>query len=235
MHFDQFISQITILWHQTKVLSRFVLFLFLLASSIACSQNEVPRIVDSLTQSEHLDSLRTEFGFRKTVPARYELAFLTALSYYPELDSSEIRFKEARIKTTLNARPTIGSLLFRKREKRKYIIRINSQKKDSLILLSDAPFNSQIGLFGHELGHFADYHKRSFFGVLKRLISYSTLKGKSKFEKEIDTITIERGLGWQLYAWSYYVLFDSDGSKAYKEYKRSVYLTPKEIKQKIYE
>jgi len=104
-----------------------------------------------------------------------------------------------------------------------------------LILLSDVPFNSQIGLFGHELGHFADYHKRSFFGVLKRLISYSTLKGKSKFEKEIDAITIEHGIGWQLYAWSYYVLFDSDGSTAYKEFKRSVYLTPKEIEQRIYE
>ncbi|MDB4516340.1 hypothetical protein N9089_01930 [Crocinitomicaceae bacterium] len=218
-----------------KPLKSFLVFLFLLGGSVIFAQSETANVIDSLSQSQYLDSLRKEFGFMKIIPEGYELAFLTALSHYPELDSSQIRFKEARIKTTLNARPTIGSLLFRKREKRKYIIRINSQKKDSLILLSDAPFNSQIGLFGHELGHFADYHKRSFFGVLKRLISYSTLKGKSKFEKEIDTITIERGLGWQLYAWSYYVLFDSDGSKAYKEYKRSVYLTPKEIKQKIYE
>lgn len=210
-------------------MKRFVLFPILLCSFIAVSQNEEPRIIDSLIQSEHLDSLRAEFGFRKTVPERYELAFLTALSYYPELDSSEIRFKEAKIKTTLNARPTVGSLLFRKREKRKYVIRINSKQKDSLILLADVPFNSQIGLFGHELGHFADYHKRSFGGVLQRLFAYSTLKGKAKFEKEIDALTIERGLGWQLYAWSYYVLFESVGSAEYKEYKRTVYMTPAEI------
>ena len=71
---------------------------------------------DSLTNVE-LDSLKSTFGFGKTVPEEYALSFYTALSYYPELDSSVISLKKARIKTTLNARPTNTSLIFRKRTK----------------------------------------------------------------------------------------------------------------------
>ncbi len=123
----------------------------------------------------------------------------------------------------------MGSLLFRKRDKRAYVIRVNAQDKDSLILLTEVPFNSQIGLFGHELAHFSDYHTRSFGQVLGRLFAYSSLKGKTKYEKEIDSMTVQVGLGWQLYAWSYYVLFESNGSVAYKAYKRTVYLKPEEI------
>ncbi|MEJ6756269.1 MAG: hypothetical protein QNK78_04590 [Crocinitomicaceae bacterium] len=189
---------------------------------------------DSLTNVE-LDSLKSTFGFGKTVPEEYALSFYTALSYYPELDSSVITLKKVRIKTTLNARPTNTSLIFRKRTKRKYVIRINSRNQDSLILLDDVPFNARIGLFGHELTHFIDYHHKSFGGVLKRMFSYSTLKGKEKYEKEIDSMTVSIGLGQQLYTWSYYVLYKSKGSKKYKAYKKLVYLEPEEILKLIEE
>jgi len=121
------------------------------------------------------------------------------------------------------------SLLFRRRNKRKYVIRVNAREQDSLVLLPDVPFNAQIGLFGHELMHFSDYQERSFFGVVGRLFSYATLKGKERFEKEIDTRTTQIGLGWQLYDWSYYVLNTSNATEKYKRYKRAVYLEPKEI------
>jgi len=101
---------------------------------------------------------------------------------------------------------------------------------DSVILLSTVPFNARVGLFGHELAHFADYNSRSFFGVLGRMFAYSNKKGKEKFEKEIDSLTIERGLGWQLYDWSDFVLNHSNGSVSYKEFKRQIYLEPEEIK-----
>ena len=179
--------------------------------------------------ADQLDSLKSKLSFGKTVPDQYALAFYCALWHFPELDSSKITFKEARIKTTLNARPTFMSLLFRKRAKRKYVIRINTRKKDSLILLKDVPFEACIGLFGHELTHFRDYQQRSFGGVLKRLFSYSNLKGKEKFEKEIDSMTVYNGLGHQLYTWSNYVLNESNGSAEYKAYKKFVYLEPEEI------
>lgn len=185
--------------------------------------------MDSLVVSNQLDSLKDRLGYGKNVPEQYILSFFTALSYYPELDSSSIQFKYASIKTTLNARPTIMSLIFRKKEHRKYVIRINSKAQDSLILLKDVPFNARIGLFGHELAHFSDYHQRSFGRVLNRLFSYSSKKGKEKYEKEIDSMTVAVGLGWQLHAWSRFVLRKSNGSKKYKEYKKDIYLEPEEI------
>lgn len=208
---------------------RFILFLFMTICSFSVFSQTENTEENDLFFTQQLDSIKAMFSFEKTVPEEYALAFYTALSYFNELDSSKITFKEARIKTTLNARPTFASLLFRKRTKRKYVIRVNMQNQDSLILLQDVPFEACIGLFGHELTHFRDYQQRSFGGVLKRLFSYSSLKGKEKFEKEIDSMTISFGLGQQLYAWSSYVLNESNGSAKYKAYKKQVYLEPEEI------
>lgn len=211
-------------------------FFFLLALFCTCSsfaQVANAEVLDSLDLAPQLDSLKSKYGFGKEVPDRYALAFYTALSHFPELDSSNITFKEARIKTTLNARPTVGSLLFRKRQNRSYVIRVNSKSNDSLILLTDVPFNAQIGLFGHELTHFSDYYSKGFGSVLGRLFAYSNKKGKARFEKEIDSLTINNGLGWQLYAWSYYVLYQSNGSAQYKEYKKAIYMKPEDILKQI--
>lgn len=186
-------------------------------------------LLDSTVLSSQLNSWKSEYGADKTVPIEYELAFYKAVSHYNDLKLTNIEFKYARIKTTLNARPTIGSLLFRKRNNRKYIIRINNRDSDSVILLTDVPFNAQVGLIGHELAHFSDYNRKSLGGVLNRLFAYSSKKGIEQYEKDIDQMTINAGLGWQLYDWSHYVLYRSNGSLSYKEYKRTVYLEPEEI------
>jgi hypothetical protein len=90
-----------------------------------------------------------------------------------------------------------------------------------------------IGLFGHEFCHFTDYSNRNIFGILSRLMAYSNRESKEKFEKEINLMTMKRGLAWQLYDWSYYIQHDSDSSEKYKEYKRYIYLEPEEIKAYI--
>jgi hypothetical protein len=191
------------------------------------------RVIDSLSYSSKIDSLKILFGYNKKIPAESDLPILLALSYYPELDSSCIVFKKSKIKTTLNTRPAIYSILFLPREKRKYVIRINSNVKDSIITLNEVPFNAEIGLFGHELNHIIDYRSKGFFGIIYRLISYTSNESKEKFEKEIDKGTIYRGLGWQLYDWSYFVLNSSDAKKKYKEFKKMIYLEPDEIHEII--
>jgi len=183
----------------------------------------------TLNDSTLLDSLKTIYQVNKEVPSNYELPIYIALSYFPELEKSKIVFKEAKIKTTLNARPTVGSLLFRNRRKRKYVVRINTTKRDSAVLLNEVPLNAMIGLFGHEFCHFIDYRSKSLFGVLERMFNYTSKKAKENFEKEIDQMTIERGLGWQIYDWSYYVLNLSNASESYKKYKELFYLEPEEI------
>ena len=59
---------------------------------------------DSLTLSLNKDSLEAEFSKNKEIPEGIEVATLYALSFYPELKNTIIKFKEKRIKTTLNVR-----------------------------------------------------------------------------------------------------------------------------------
>ena len=164
-----------------------------------------------------------------TTPAAYQKAFETAFAAFPELDPSKIIFKTTKIKTTLNTRPVFGDVIFRKRDNRKYVIRINAQNKDSIITLDEVPFGAQVGILAHELCHITDYQNRSFFGIFSRLMSYLSKKKKEKFEKEIDLEVINRGLGKELYEWSVFVQDHSDATSHYKKFKRDVYLEPDEI------
>jgi len=191
-----------------------------------CSQIET---IDSTIYSSKLDSFKATLSRNKTILPEYELATYIALSYYPELINSRISFKKAKIKTTLNARPSVGSLLFRSKKDRNYVIRINKEIKDSVIHFNAIPFNAKVGLLGHEFGHILDYKDKTIFQVTKRLLAYSSKKSKAKFEKEIDAITIEKGLGWQLYAWASYVLNESNASIKYKTFKSDTYMTPSQI------
>lgn len=196
-------------------------------------QKSTPVKYDSLACNIQAYPLSQARKFRLSCPNELELPMLIALDHFPELKAKQIIFKERKINTTLNARPTVISLLFSKRTNRTYVIRINTNQHDSIIQLCNVPFNAKIGLFAHEISHFEDYQKRSFFGVLGRGLAYSNKKAKAKFEKEIDLSTIQHGLGWQLYDWSDFVLNQSKASNAYKAFKAETYMKPHEIKSCI--
>ncbi|WP_338761068.1 hypothetical protein WAF17_14775 [Bernardetia sp. ABR2-2B] len=189
--------------------------------------------IDSLQQGKTIDSLDLIYGKNKKIPTKYRSAILIALSYYPELIQTPIDFKECTIKTTLNARPTISSLCFKNKSKRNYVVRINNSQKEGMITIDEVPFNARIGIFAHEFSHFVDYQNRTFGGVLERLWAYTSKKRKANYEKEIDSMTVARGLKWQMYDWSYYAIFLSDASESYKSFKKSTYLKPKEILNQI--
>lgn len=157
-------------------------------------------------------------------------SFLVAISYFPELNRSRIQLKYKKIRTTMSVRPTIGSLIFNRRENRKYIIRINSSLRDSIITLNELSSDAQVGLLGHELSHIVDYRSRNIWGVISRGFAYMSKRGMTKYEREIDLITIKHGLGSPLYQWSNYVLHGSDASSKYKLFKSSIYMTPEEIR-----
>jgi hypothetical protein len=102
-----------------------------------------------------------------------------------------------------------------------------------MITIDEVPFNASIGIFAHEFSHFVDYQNRTFGGVLERLWCYTSKKRKAIYEKEIDSMTVARGLKWQMYDWSYYALFQSKASESYKLFKKNTYLKPKEILEQI--
>lgn len=209
-----------------NVLNSNISVLFILLSHYCYSQT---RQIDSTSISQNNDSIKKKYHVLKNVPKQYESTILGALNYFPELVNTRIIFKKSHIKTTLNVRPTIGSILFKQRNRRTYVVRINNRIGDSIVTVSNVPFNAQLGLFAHEFCHIVDYNNRSFGGIIKRLLAYSNKKSKEAYEKEIDIETIKRGLGWQLYDWAYFIMYQSNAKKKYKIFKQKFYMKPAEI------
>jgi len=214
-----------------------VLFLIILIlnSLKLTSQKPLPiRCFDSLEYLSHLDTLEKQFGKNKIIPDNMKLEVLLTLAYFPELKNSKIKFKKSLIFTTLNARPTVWSVLFKKKEKRNYIVRINKTTRDSMVTYNEVPFNAKIGLLSHEFTHFVDYLDKNIGGVAKRLKMYMRKDTKREYEHEIDSLTVSRKLGWQLYDFSYFVLNTSDASAKYKIFKKYTYMLPEEILNIMY-
>lgn len=211
------------------IIGLFFLF-FIINKSI--SQNVFPRTIFPEEYELKYDSLFVKFQENKDFPYEYKKQFLIALSAYPEFEKTNINVQEKNIKTTMACRPTVVSLIFRKKLNRKYKIFINSDSINSSgILLNKLSFNSQIGVVGHELGHVFDYSQKSCCTVFVDAIGYLFLSQREKFEKKVDIITIQKGLGMQLFDFAYYIQYQSNASIEYKEYKRRIYLTPEEIKE----
>ena len=205
---------------------RVAFFLFLAFSNMnfVLSQEAHPKLNDSL---------RKVILKNKKIPDSVIEPFALALSHFPELFETAIEVKFKRIVTTMNARPTLGSLIFRKKINYRFVVRINNTEKDSVIHYSDIPDSAKVGVFGHEFCHFIDYLDTRPFHVLGRGAAYLSRKKKAKFEREIDLATIKRGLGRELYVWSVFLHHDSNASISYKKFKEYTYMTPEEILQAV--
>lgn len=159
------------------------------------------------TRSEdslELDSLRLTYGQNKTIPKEIELQALRALSHYPELKAIKVRFKWYKNKTAHSSRPNFGTIL-RRKSKRTYVISVSTEVPNFYLLgmQKNLPYNAQVGVLGHELGHTIQYLEMRFFGLLGMGIKYSlSKKAVIKTEHATDHLTIAHGLGWQLLAWA---------------------------------
>ncbi len=190
-------------------------------------------ILDSLIQRNLLEENSVKFGKNKVFTKDLETEAFTAISFFEELTSTKIKLKRANINTSLNCRPTLFSLLFRKQNNRKYIVRVARKPKNGSITIDGANFNAKVGVLAHEFSHIIDYSNRDFWGILKRLLDYRSSKTIELYEKEIDKLTISKGLGFQLLEWSKYVLQNPNASEEYKKFKKEIYLEPNEIKEEM--
>lgn len=169
-------------------------------------------------------------GVNKQLAPDFELASLIALSQFPELIPLKIDIVYSKIKTTMQARPTIGFLL-RKKENRGYKVFINSnEKKLKQCALKNIPFDAQVGIMAHEFAHVLHYNSIGSLELLAEGVRYLlSMKFRSKFERANDLETIERGFGWQVYHFTDYLLNKTDASEKYKAYKRKIYFSPDEL------
>ena len=178
-----------------------------------------------------IDSLCNDYSVNKSLDPAFELPTLIALSHYPELKNARVLFVEKSINTTAACRP-IWTSLFRRRNQRVYKIYINNNpEKIKGALLQEVPFDAQIGLIGHELGHIVDYSDKNIFQIIALGFKYLFIPGRVGVERRVDNITIAHHLGWQLYDFDDFVINRSKVSKVYKAYKRRVYYKPEELLQ----
>lgn len=148
------------------------------------------------------------------------------LKFFPEIPPDIIELRFTRIQTSMACKPILKNIL---RKKRKYEIIINNDSKGVEIPFDEIPFQAKIGIIAHELGHILDYQSKSLLQLIKTGLLY-IFRIQEKYEKSIDYLTIKKGFGWQVLAWSDYAFNHSNASESYLKFKDKYYFNPKEIK-----
>ena len=209
----------------------FGLFIYLFASlttQTLLAQQPNKQIIEG-EQPLLADSTISNILLNKTIPKKMIPIFLWGIIAYPELHDCTITIKIKNIRSAGAARPTLGSLL-KNKSNRKYKIFVNQDER----LLGNAifdklPHNAKIGLLSHELAHILEYSKKSSLSLIGNGFLYTLSKSyRTSYEGKTDDIVINRGFGWQVYDFTNYIMNHSTASKKYKKFKVRHYKSPNE-------
>ncbi len=191
-------------------------------------------ITDNRVGGDPPSAALASFADNKVIPEELEKVILTALSYYPQLAETKIRFvyEENIRKSTMQAQPKVLSL-FRGKSKRVYVVKISRYlklEKGEKLDIFTLPFDVLVGWIGHELGHIMDYKDRSGFAMVgfgaKYWLSERFLKGA---ERRADLYALEHGLGDKIIMTKNFVLNHEDISESYKDRIKRLYMSPEEF------
>lgn len=171
----------------------------------------------------------------KQIPSVIETEILKALSFYPELQKTCIRFvfKQNIKKSVMQAQPDIPALL---RGNRAYNINISALFKltTTAIPIHQIPKDIMIGWIGHELGHVMDYENRSIWGIIRFGAGYVFSPAfVRQAERVADIYAVEHGLGWYILQTKNFILNHADLSKKYKDKIARLYLSPDDIVEQV--
>jgi hypothetical protein len=160
---------------------------------------------DSLKQ-EYISELKKEFGNKKQYPQQFEKQILLALSFYPELKNTPIKFRIRKKHTALSTRATWAGV-FESPRNRHFVITISDSSEAMLMpfMFKNVSFNAQVGVMGHELAHVADFLKKSSGQIIIHAIKNISAKYIDRFEYNTDASCVDHGLGYQLLEWSYLI------------------------------
>lgn len=179
--------------------------------------------------ADKVANLRQKFSKNKVIPERIELASLVALSYFPELQDEHIEFRFKRISSTMKAQPH-PSFIFDKNNNRRYVVYLSTKNAAyETLTIGELSFNALVGWIGHELSHISDFTTKSKWAIMTTGLKYTSQKKKREYERSIDIMTIEHGLGYALYEGMEYVYGHKKLSKSYKKNLQENYLSLDEI------
>jgi hypothetical protein len=194
---------------------------------------------DSLSNN-FFTRLKKEYGKNKQYPPQFEKQILLALSYYPELKNTAIKFRTRIRHTTVETRATWAGV-FQSRQKRHFVVTISDSTESMLMPLAfkHLSFNEQVGVMGHELGHVTDFSRMTSFQIIEHAVKNVSAKYIDQFEYNTDAICIAHGLGYQLLDWSSFIrkkmnTVNWDGPDyAHRPKKRERYMNPSTIEKRI--
>lgn len=181
---------------------------------------------------KHTDfnTLRNEFGRNKDIPARYEEDILTALSHYPELKRTSIRFELAlSASSPCSTKPSIASC-FLPKSQRSYIISILEVADDPECeaLIKNLDHKMRTAVIGHALAHVLQYNNCYPVKLLHTFSLYVLGSYRQKLERGADKLTIDHGLGEELLRHAEYIRLIPGYTDRHPHIKTD-YLTPEEI------
>lgn len=184
-----------------------------------------------------VDPTLLKFNRNKQIPKVIEQPVLTALSFFPELQNTSIRFvfKKNINGSVMQAQPVLKSI-FKGREERTYQINISAlfKLKHSAEPIHLLPDNIMIGWIGHELGHIMDYEQRSKLSLIGFGFTYLFSKKYRRLgELAADTYAVESGLGKYIIETKKFILDHAELPQAYKDKIARIYLSPDEIVEQV--
>ena len=191
----------------------------------------------STTQDTDTDSDLAAFGRNKVIPPVIRRNVLTALSCYPELMHTRIRFvfKQKLKSSVMQAQPVFETLLTR-RANRAYQINISALFKltHTAIPIHQLPDAIMIGWIGHELGHIMDYESRSTARMIGFGLGYVLSANYVKrAERVADDFAVGHGLGPYLIETKRFILNHAELPQAYKDKIARLYVSPEEIVDQV--
>lgn len=183
-----------------------------------------------MNTNERISPVLLLYQNNKQIPSVIKQHILQALSFYPELWETVIRFifKRNIRSSVMQAQPVFSTLLG-PRKKRRYRINISTNFR---LINCDMPITQipevvMVGWIAHELGHIMDYEHRSNAGIT--LFGYRYLFSPAyvkEAERVADTYAVERGLGEYIIATKRFILDHAQIPQAYKNKIARLYLSP---------
>jgi len=185
-----------------------------------------------------LDSLKAIIGENKGLPKGFEVAAAIAYTAYPEL-------KDVNIDMILTdgGAPMESSLdfwsLFGPKKNRSYRILLNDARDSYFdpILLRSLPFDAQVGILAHELGHVVYYHDLNVLEFGKWGLEYlRDPEFRAAHERTTDLMPLYHGLGSQIYQYAWFVRKDPSCMAFYQQgmdFFDKYYLTDEELRKEL--
>lgn len=169
----------------------------------------------------------------KHAPYVCQDAVTYALSFFPELKTVPIQFQYKPSVLPHKTRPSLKSAFKSANKNRVYKVTLSAKTVPELtpLIFDNLTFNEQVGMIAHELAHITQFQQSSTLNLLTIGLSYLSDAARTRFEQEADKIVVQRGLGWELYAFSNARERVAVDNNPVVDYLSKFYLSPEEIMQ----